>query len=223
MTVITISREFGNVGDDLGERIAQRLGYHFVDKEFVGAVLSEYGLIDFNSEFETLPGFWERFDAQRGKHRDLMVSVLNQVVQAVARHGDVVIRGRSGFAILGGFADVLHVRLQAPLSVRVEHVMAQRQMTAEQAAASVKDGDEVRRSFVEEFYGVPWDAIQAFDLVINTGKILPDLAMTWVIDAAKRLALSPATGKPTTSSIEVDSVLAKAVADELRCQTAHSQ
>ena len=82
--------------------------------------------------------------------------------------------------------------------------MAQQQMTAEQAAASVKDGDEVRRSFVEEFYGVPWDAIQAFDLVINTGKIPPDLAMTWVIDAAKRLALSPATGKPTTSSIEVD-------------------
>ena len=39
-----------------------------------------------------------------------MVSVLNQVVQAVACHGDVVIRGRSGFAILGGFADVLHVR-----------------------------------------------------------------------------------------------------------------
>ena len=140
----------------------------------------------------------------------------------MARHGDVVIRGRSGFAILEGFADVLHVRLQAPLSVRVEHVMAQQQMTAEQAAASVKDGDEVRRSFVEEFYGVPWDAIQAFDLVINTGKIPPDLAMTWVIDAAKRLALSPATGKPTTSSIEVDSVLAQAVSDELRCQTAHS-
>ena len=34
-------------------------------------------------------------------------------------------------------------------------------------------------SFVEEFYGVPWDAIEAFDLVINTGKIPPDLAMNW--------------------------------------------
>ena len=222
MTVITISREFGNVGDDIGERIAQGLGYHFVDKEFVGAVLRQYGLINFDSEFETLPGFWERFDAQRGEQRDQMVSVLNQLVLAVARHGDAVIRGRSGFAILEGFADVLHVRLQAPLPVRVEQVMAQQQMTAEQAAAFVKDGDEVRRSFVEEFYGVPWDAIQAFDLVINTGKIPSDLAMTWVIDAAKRLALSPATGKPTTSSIEVDSILEQVVSDELRGQTAPS-
>ena len=110
----------------------------------------------------------------------------------------------------------------APLSVRVEHVMTQRRMTAEQAAVSVKDGDKVRRSFVEGFYGVPWDAIQAFDLVINTGKIPPDQAMTWVIDAAKALALTPATGEPTTSSIEVDSILTKAISDRLRWQKAHS-
>ena len=75
---------------------------------------------------------------------------------------------------------------------------------------------------MESFYGVPWDAIHAFDLVIDTGKIAPDLAMPWVVDAAKALALSPATGKPTTRSIEVHSVLAKAVSDELHCKTAHS-
>ena len=33
MSVITISREFGCVGDDMGERIAHGLGYHFVGKE----------------------------------------------------------------------------------------------------------------------------------------------------------------------------------------------
>ena len=222
MSVITISREFGSVGDDIGARIAERLGYHFVDKEFIGALLREYGLINFEKEFETPQGFWEAFNSQRGKRRDQMVDMLNRVVQAVARHGDAVIQGRSGYAILESFADVLHVRLQAPLPVRVEQMMAQQQMTAEQAAASVKDGDDAWRSFVQEFYGVPWDAIQAFDLVINTGKIPPNLAMTWVIDAANVLALSPATGKPTTSSIEVDSVLAQAVSDRLSCQTAHS-
>jgi cytidylate kinase len=221
MSVITISREFGCVGDDIGARIAERLGYHFVDKEFIGALLREYGLINFEKEFETPQGFWDAFNTQRGKRRDLMVEMLNRVVQAVARHGNAVIQGRSGFAILEDFADVLHVRLQAPLPVRVEQTMAQRQMTAEQAAASVKDGDDARRSFVQEFYGVPWDAIRAFDLVISTGKIPPDLAITWVIDAAKALALSPTDGKPTTSSIEVHSVLAQAVSAGLNCRLAH--
>jgi cytidylate kinase len=179
-------------------------------------------MVEFDREYETQPGFWEGFFLQRNQRRSELVAMLNQVVQAVAQHGNIVIQGRSGFAILADYADVLHVRVQAPLAVRVERIAAQQQITAEQAATVVKEADRVRTAFVENFYGVPWNAIQAFDLVIDTGKIAPDLAMPWVVDAAKALALSPATGKPTTRSIEVDSVLAKAVSDALHCKAAHS-
>ncbi|MCX6028810.1 MAG: cytidylate kinase-like family protein [Chloroflexi bacterium] len=222
MSVITISREFGSVGDDFGERIAQALGYHCVCKEEIVTLLSQYGMVEFAREYETRPGFWEGFNSLRDQRRSAMVAMLNQVVQAVAQHGNVVIQGRSGFAVLTDYADVLHVRLQAPLAVRIERVAAEQKMTAEQAAAVVKEGDRVRTAFVENFYGVPWDAIHAFDLVIDTGKISPELAMPWVVDAAKALALSPATGKPSTRSIEVDSVLAKAISEVLRCTAAHS-
>ena len=83
MSVITISREFGSEGDSIAERVAQTLGYHFVDKEFVGTVLSQYGLVEFDREYETLPSFREKFNAQREKRRDVMVDMLNQVVRAV--------------------------------------------------------------------------------------------------------------------------------------------
>jgi len=222
MSVITISREFGSVGDDFGERIAHELGYHCLCKEEIVVLLSQYGMVEFDQEYETQPGFWEGFKPLRDQRRSEMVAMLNDVVQAVAQHGNVVIQGRSGFAILKDYSDVLHVRLRAPLSVRIERVAAQQEMTAEQAAVVVKERDRVRTAFVEKFYGVPWDAIEAFDLVIDTGKISPDLAMPWVVSAAKALALSPVTGKPTASSIEVDSVLAKAVSDMLRCKTTHS-
>lgn len=221
MSVITISREFGSVGDDIGARVARRLGYHLVDKEFIGALLREYGLLNFEKEFETPQGFWDAFNVQRGQRRDAMVEMLNKVVRGVARHGDVVIQGRSGFAILAGYADVLHVRLQAPLAVRVQHVMVQQEVTAEQAAAIVRDGDKARKYFVEDFYGVPWGAIEAFDLVINTDKVPQELAEAWVIDAAKALALRPAGDRPATASIEVDPVLAQAIGKDLGCQTAH--
>ena len=222
MSVITISREFGSVGDDFGEGVAKALGYHCVCKEEIVALLSQYGMVEFDREYEAQPGFWEGFKPLRNQRRYEMVAMLNQVVQAVAQHGNMVIQGRSGFAVLADYADVLHVRLQAPLAVRIERVAAQQQMTAEQAAAVVKERDSVRTAFVESFYGVPWDAIHAFDLVIDTGKIAPDLAMPWVVDAAKALALSPATGKPTTRSIEVDSVLAQAISDGLHCKATHS-
>lgn len=219
MSVITVSREFGSEGEYIARGIAQALGYHFVDREFIGVLLSQYGLVEFDREYEALPGR-ERRGGQRGARRDVMVDMLNQVVRAVAQHGDVVILGRSGFAILGGFADVLHVRLQAPFAVRVARVMTQQKITSEQAEALVKEHDKVRTAFVEDFYRVPWGATQAFDLVINTDKISPDLAMTWVIDAAKAF-VTDLSGKPTTDSIEVDPVLARAVSDGLGCKKVH--
>jgi cytidylate kinase len=221
MSVITISREFGSGGDTIAEKVAQALDYHFVDRNFIGIILGQYGYVEFDSEYATLPTFWERFDAQREKQRDAMVGMLNQVIQAVAHHGNVVILGRSGFEVLGGFADVLHVRLQAPFPVRVGRVMAQQKITFEQAESLVKNNDKVRVAFVEEFYRVPWDAIHAFDLAINTGKISPDLATTSVIDAAKAFVPNLEIDRPTIRSIAVDRILADAVSDVLKCKETH--
>lgn len=221
MSVITISREFGSVGDDFGESVAQALGYHCVCKEQIVALLDQYGMVEFDREYESRPGFWEGFNADRGHRRGLMVAMLNQVVQAEARHGNVVIVGRSGFAILANYADVLHVRLQAPLADRIESIASQEKLTGEQAAARVKERDQIRKAFVEDFYGVPWDAIHGFDLVINTSKTSPDLATTWVVEEAKALALTPADSTLSTRSIEVDAILAKAVSRSLNCTAAH--
>lgn len=221
MSVITISREFGSEGDTIAQKAAQTLGYHFVDRKFIGTILGQYGYVEFDKEYESLPTFWERFDAQRDKQRDLMVNMLNQVIQAVAQHGNVVILGRSGFEVLGGFADVFHVRLQAPLPVRVGRVMEQQKITFEEAESLVKETDKVRVAFVEEFYRVSWGDIHAFDLVINTGKISPDLAAIWVVDAAKSFTTSPEPDKPVTTSLEVDRILAEAVSDVLECKKTH--
>ena len=221
MSVITISREFGSEGDTIAQQVAQVLDHHLVDQKFIGIILGQYGYVEFDQEFASLPTFWERFDAQREKQRDVMVEMLNRVVRAVARHGNVVLLGRSGFEVLGGFADVLHVRLQAPFPVRVQRVMAQQLVPFDQAEAFVKQNDKVRRSFVEEFYKVPWDSMQAFDLVINTGKISPNLATDMIIHAARTFEPKLEPEKPLLAAIEVDRILAETVSEVLHCQKTH--
>ena len=145
-------------------------------------------MIGFDVEYETRPGFWQSLVGDQARRRSEMVSMLNAVVQAVAYHGNVVIQGRSGFASLAGFADVLHVRLQAPLPTRIENIRTLRGLSQEEAAAVVTKGDEVRTAFVEDFYGVAWNAMNAFDLVINTAKVAPDEALTTVVDVARTFA-----------------------------------
>jgi cytidylate kinase len=221
MSVITISREFGSEGDLIAQQVAQILNYHFVDQKFIGIILGQYGYVEFDKEYANLPTFWERFNAQREERRDVMVQMLNQVIQAVAHHGNVVILGRSGFEVLGGFADVLHVRLQAPFPVRVGRTMAQQKIPREQAESVVKNNDKVRLAFVEEFYRVPWGSIQAFDLVVNTGKISSDLAVSWVINAVKTPRAILENDKTTTADIVVDRILAEAVSEVLKCDQTH--
>ena len=222
MTAITISRDYGSNGRIIAQQVAQTLGYHFVDLEIMGTILNQYGLVEFDNEYMNLPTFWERFDVERVKHRETMICMLNEVIRALAQHGNVVILGRSGFEVLRGFTDVFHVRAQAPFSFRVQHVMALQKITFEEAEQLVKNKDKMRLAFVEEFYNVPWGKIQAFDLILNTAKIPVDMATAWVIDGVKASITGRETGQPTCASIEVDPVLADSVTNVLGCKETHS-
>ncbi len=218
MSIITISREFGSDGSYIAEKVAQALGYHFADKKTMEDVLVQYGFAEFEREYDVAHGLWARFDARTME----MVKMLNQIIQAVAHHGNVVILGRGSFAILSGYADVLNVRIQAPLPVRQARVMAQQKIAApEQAEAIVKETDRVRTTFIESYYGVHWDVASAFDVVIDTGKVAPDLAVTWLVDAVKAMPARKAGEARTTSALEVDQILASAVAAVLKCQETH--
>lgn len=220
MAVITISREFGSGGDLLAERVAKALGYHLIDKAFISAVLCQYGLVEFEVEYEKQPGFWGSFDLENNDRRDTMVRMLNQVVRTVARHGNAVILGRSGYAILSGLADVLHVRLQAPLEDRIARVKADQNISLAEAASLVKEKDEIRTAFIESFYHVPWEASHAFDIAINTAIVPIDVATRWVIEAAEFRSSKPGD-KPTTKLIEIDTVMMEAICEKLYCKTEH--
>ena len=221
MTVITISREYGSGGDQLAEKVAQSLGYHLVDKAFVSAVLCQYGLTEFDSEYEKQPGFWEGFDTEKAERRETMVRMLNQVVRAVARHGNVVILGRSGYAILAGLADVLHVRLQAPLDDRIELVRNATNVSLLEATALVKENDKMRKAFVESFYRVPWESALTFDIALNTSRVPVNVATDWVIQAAK-LPPRNLDIRMTTKQLEVDAVMQQTVSEKLKCAIEHA-
>ena len=80
MSVITISRQLGSRGGRIGEAVAGRLEYMFVDKKRMEKIFSDYGLISFGNVYEEKPGFWERHDSM---HLD-MADFLKKVLLAIA-------------------------------------------------------------------------------------------------------------------------------------------
>ena len=101
--------------------MATSLDYEFVDKQTTDAIFRQYGLTRFDELYNSVPSFLDLLNADNL----LLVAMANEIIEAVAQRGNVVIVGRAGFAVLAGFADVLNVRIEAPFSERVQRVMEQ--------------------------------------------------------------------------------------------------
>jgi cytidylate kinase len=209
MAVITISRQVGSGGVSIGKKVADILGYHFIDKNTLADVLKEYGIVEFEKVYDFSEGFWDRFAPTRNR----TVLMMNRVIQAMASHDNVVIVGRGSYVTLSDFANVLNVRIQAPLDYRVRRVMERENLSNfEQVEALVKERDRARIDFVEFTYGVNWDKASDFDLVIDTGKVEPDRAVSWLVEAVRGWNIN---GKLTTASIEVDPILERYISDKV--------
>jgi cytidylate kinase len=210
MAVITISRQLGSGGEGIARQVAASLGYEYVDKQTTDTIFRQYGLTRFDELYNTVPSYLDLLNADNL----LLVAMANEIIEAVAQRGSVVIVGRAGFAVLAGLADVLNVRIQAPLADRAQRVR-EREGPADLDAAveQVKQDDEVHAKYIHRFYNKQWDDPTNFDLVLDTAARSPDEAVQTIVDAAhSRGQNTPPNDAPSTQTLQVDPVLADAVA-----------
>ena len=128
---------------------------------------------------------------------------MQQVVRAAAKTGHVVIVGRGGQFLLADRRDVLHLRIVAPLELRVAYVTRREEPDINAARVRVQDKDRARdRNMQIQFHRKPDDP-HLYDLVINTAVLdldrIVDLICLALEDKASRLGvpeeeLGPAAG-----------------------------
>ena len=184
MITIAISRLIGSEAGKIARRVTEMLGYTLVNKRVLEGIFRQYGLTKFGELYTSPPNFW---DLANSKNL-LIVSMLNETMEALARRGHTLILGRGGYASLRKYADVLNVRLQAPFPIRVERVMARENLTNRwRTEQRVKADDTARQKFVVRFYNEKWDVGSNFDMVIDTNTISSEMAADWIVDAARAL------------------------------------
>ena len=204
MPVVTISREVGSGGTEIGQRVADTLGYRYADKQLIADVLKEYGFLNFERVYESTQSFWDQID----KRTTEVIGMLDKVICALAHHGEIVIMGRGSFAILAGLGDVLNIRIQAPLSYRIHRVMDEKQIADwDTAEEMVQKWDHARKSFVEMAYNVDLSTASLFNLVLDTSKVPIDMAVNMIVDVARSMPLVPPYDAPTIEDIAVDPIL----------------
>lgn len=207
MAVITISRQYGSEGDEIAANVCQILGYQAFDKQLMAKVAAEAGLtedelVDFTEDQHKVRGFLDRL---LGSPRQIVtqtrswgedrygvrtldvkaidvtesITLVQTVIRAAYGHGNFVIVGRGGQAVLRNEPGVLHVRIEAPLETRIHRVQLREGLTYELSRDAVAQRDRAAADYLKRFYGVDWSDSLLYHLILNTGR--------WGIESASRL------------------------------------
>jgi cytidylate kinase len=172
MAVITLSRQLGSLGFEIAEIVARRTNYRLVAREVINQAARRAGapevalaMID---EFNLL-GI-KPSPVEIGAYLNAVKGVLEELAEA----GNVIIVGRAGQILLAQHAKTLHVRVTAPVPLRVERLVQRMGISAQAARAQIDASDRYHQNYFKRFYRVPWDGPGLYDLVINTAKLAPE-------------------------------------------------
>lgn len=175
--VITIERELGSGGHEIGEAIAKKLGIKFYDYNLITETAKAAGLPA--DEIKTAE---ERLGVgllsvisqdnyamtQEESREDAIFKAQVRVIRQLASEGPCVIVGRLGSFILKGRPNTLNIFLSADLDFRADQIAQQMHISKEKAAKTVKKEDSMRARYCEHFTGMPWGLACHYGLTLHT-------------------------------------------------------
>ena len=167
MAILTLSREFRSGGQEIGTAVAERLKYDYVGKERILSDLEGQGerWVDVLNEIdENRPTIWDKFDWE---YQGLM-ALMESYIYDRAMDDRVVLVGRGANFLLQGIPHALHVRLTAPLELRVDRVIRKDNVNRKNALLLIEKMDNDRASFIRQNFHRDWYDFSWYDMVFNT-------------------------------------------------------
>jgi cytidylate kinase len=184
--VLTLARELGAGDTGFAPTLADRLGVRCFDRTSLEQEAVRLGRLEVEVEQldENPAGLFDRF--RPGSMPRRSVEVLGQLMNELAARGDVLLVGRGGSCFLRDHPRAVHVRLVAPMPVRLRRVMEYRWLAEESARKLIAATDDRRRRFYREHFQADWSDPLGYSLTVNSGRLGPS-AVDLVARAAERL------------------------------------
>ena len=154
--IITISRQYGSGGREIGEKLAERLGYTYYDKEIIKLAVEESNISaeffekDGESTDSMLSYFLSFANGTTGTDEDSLplpdriFLIQSKIIKQLASKGPCVIIGRSADYVLRDQPGLLKVLVYADKPSRIVRVMKRNELTEKGAAARIKKIDKGR-------------------------------------------------------------------------------
>jgi len=166
MAILTICRESGVGGEEIGMAVADKLGYEYVAKDVILKEIGEHGekWLKWSKELDDhKPSLWERFDQSFAGYVGLMESIMLQH----ARKNNVVLMGRGGNWLLKELPHALRVRVVASVDSRVDKIISKEAVDRETARKMIEESDKERSAYLKAVYHKDWSKPEYYDVVFD--------------------------------------------------------
>ncbi len=179
--IITISREYGSGGHDIGEALAKRLDIPFYDNELIALAARESGYAEhsFHQAEESATNSFLYALKMLATGGDYGVPLNNQLfmiqfstIRKLADEGPAVFVGRCADYVVRNDKNALHIFIQSEMPHRVRRVMERTGETAlERVEAEIRKKDKYRATYYNFYTDRKWGDRANYDLVINTATV----------------------------------------------------
>ena len=160
--IISISREHGTNGKEIGRMVANKLNIPFYDKEEIKEFAIKNKLIDNNFSNEEIYDNFLSLDVSKE-------AIINQAntIKKIANVGDAVIIGRCSDYILRENKNLIKVFIYAPMDYKIKNIMNNYGDSEKQAKTHILESDKSRANYYSAIANKVWGDKNNYDLCID--------------------------------------------------------
>ena len=182
-TIITIGRQFGSGGHEIGEKLAKEFGVPCYDKELLSRAAKESGfceeLIQTHDERPTNSFLYNlvmdtySFGYNAAGMIDMPISqkvFLAQfdAIKKMADEGPCIIVGRCADYALADYENSLSIFIHADMPCKLKRIMEKYNLTENKAKDMITKKDRQRQSYYNYYSSKKWGASDSYDLSVNS-------------------------------------------------------
>ncbi len=175
--IITIAREHGSSGKQIGKLVAERLGIPFYYKEMTALAARESGLDkEFISELNAnSPEYFHNLYLSTNVVQQAIVAQ-DKVIRKIADNGSCVIVGRAADYVLRHYNEVVRIFVYANEDYKIRRVMEVYGDDVKKARENIRRSDEARASYYKNVSGLDWGERHNYELLIDGSAGLEECA-----------------------------------------------
>ncbi|MBQ7583509.1 MAG: cytidylate kinase-like family protein [Lachnospiraceae bacterium] len=177
--IITISREFGAGGGQIGRAVAERLGFYYCDKDVIIRSAMESSKLapdDFRVYDEKVPfsfGFGQSlFDFYNRPLNEELFKAQKEAIIKVGEGRNCVIVGRNANVVLGDFDHSLHVFISASQYFRIQNLRKlMPDQTDDKILEKMKSVDRTRKKYCSFYTNTEFGNARYYDLALKSSSL----------------------------------------------------